>query len=703
MSTNDFLFELGTEELPPKALKTLIKSLAASVFSQLEEANLPFDKDNSQLFASPRRLALRIVNLAEQSPVQTVEVWGPPVKVAFDTDNKPTKAAEAFAKKNQLDITTLKSCVKNDGKADKLFCSVQSGGDDVATLLPAIIEKALKELPIPKRMRWGARKVEFVRPVHWVVMLFGTRVIDCEIFECKSGNTTYGHRFHANHSLPITAPSEYQSLLKEHYVVACFAQRRNIIRQQIEGTAQQLKANSVIDDDLLDEVTALVEWPVALAGDFDKRFLNVPAEALISSMSEHQKYFHIVDDSGNLLPHFITIANIKSEDPAQIIDGNERVIRPRLADAAFFFEQDQKATLASRREKLKDVVFQTKLGSIYDKTERVANLAAHIAELVNADKEHAHRAGQLCKADLVSDIVLEFDKMQGVAGRYYALNDGEPAIVAEAIKEHYQPKYAGDAIPVSLEGCCVALADRIDTIVGIFGIGQKPTGSKDPFALRRATIGSMSIILGKEFDLDLIALLKFSQQQLTQQQENLNNDDLAQAVFDYMIERFRAMYQEQNMPLSFFNAVHAKGLSNPYDIDMRVAAVNAFSLLPEAEGLAAANKRVSNILAKTNLAIDSLAKQDIDLVLLQEDAEKSLAQLISHMNSILEPHLHSRDYTEALCALAELKGPIDLFFDQVMVNVDDAKLKNNRLILLSKLRELFLNIADISYLVPDKK
>jgi len=696
MPTKDFLFELGTEELPPKALKQFITSLAVSVFSQLEEAGIPFDKDRSELFASPRRLALRVVALAEKSPVSEVEVWGPPVKVAFDDDGKPTKAAEAFAKKNKLDASQLKDQIKNDGKADKLFCTTQSGGEDVGALLPNIIEKALKQLPIPKRMRWGARKAEFVRPVHWTVMLFGEQVIDCEILEHKASNITRGHRFHADGELTIKAPADYQQLLKDHYVIACFAERRNLIRKQLAEVSENLKATAVIDDDLLDEVTALVEWPVALAGNFDKQFLDVPAEALISSMSEHQKYFHVVDDKSELLPHFITIANLESKDPAQVIDGNERVIRPRLTDAAFFFETDKKQSLESRREKLKNVVFQEKLGSIYDKAERIASLAGHIAEQINADKAVAERAGALCKADLVSDMVLEFDKMQGIAGRYYALNDGEPEAVAEAIKEHYQPKFAGDDIPDSLEGCCVALADRLDTLTGIFGIGQKPTGSKDPFALRRATIGSLSIILGKQFDLDLISLLRFAQQQ-----HSIKTDEnLAQEVFDYMIERFRAMYQDQHVPLTFFNAVHAKGLSNPYDIDMRVAAVNAFSLLPEAEGLAAANKRVSNILAK----LDSpLSTTDIDLVLLQEDEEKNLAQLVSHMNTVLEPHLSSRNYTEALCALAELQDPVDLFFDKVMVNVDDAAVRNNRLALLSRLRELFLNIADISYLVPEKK
>jgi len=679
----DFLFELGTEELPPKALKTLLKSFAESMYLQLNQSGLAYDKDASQIFASPRRLTIRVVNLAAQTAASEKLVWGPPVNMAFDTDGKPSKAAQAFAHKNGIDENKLKHFIKNDGKADKL-CVVQNiPGESVNKLMPLFVEQALKDLPIPKRMRWSSRKAEFVRPVHWVVMMYGNDVIDCEILEQRAGNKTRGHRFHSPDFFTITSPATYQKQLREHFVEVCFKLRRNKITEQVNVVAQKLGGKAVIDRDLLDEVTALVEWPVALAGNFEKRFLEVPQEALISSMSEHQKYFHVADAKGKLMPHFITVANLESKDPQQVIDGNERVIRPRLTDAAFFFETDKKQTLESRLDKLKTVTFQEKLGSVYDKSVRVSKLAEQIAKQIGADPVAAARAGLLCKTDLVSKMVLEFDKMQGVAGQYYALNDGESAVVANAIRENYLPKFADDEVPQSLEGCAVALADRIDTLVGIFSIGEKPTGSKDPFALRRAAIGLLNIILKRKLELNLASFVT-------------NTEALS-----YIMDRLQSIYEDENITIEVFKSVAENKIqiTSPVDFDMRIRAVQAFSILPEAESLAATNKRVSNILSKSAVATNTV----IDTKLFEQNEEGALWRFIDEKRATISTEVKSRQYEAALCSLAVLRGPVDAFFDKVMVNVDNEKVRNNRLNLLSDLRNLFLSIADISHLVPEKK
>ena len=686
----DFLFELGTEELPPKALKSLLKALAESVYLQLDQAGLAYDKQQSQIFASPRRLAMRVVCLAEQTAASEKLVWGPPANVAFDGEGKPSKAAQAFANKNGITEADLKNYIKSDGKIDKLCVSQKTGGTKAIELLPSIIKQALSDLPIPKRMRWGARKAEFVRPVHWVVMMYGSDVIPCEILEQKAGKKTRGHRFHSPDFFEIKSPADYHRQLLEHKVEPCFAERRKKITAQVNAVADKLGGKAVIDRDLLDEVTALVEWPVALAGNFEKRFLDVPQEALISSMSEHQKYFHVVDASGKLLPHFITVANLESTDPQQVINGNERVIRPRLTDAAFFFETDKKQTLENRLQKLDAIVFHEKFGSLYRKSKGISRLAELIAGRIGADHAAALRAGLLCKTDLVSKMVLEFDRMQGIAGQYYALNDGELPVVANAIREHYLPKFAGDDVPNSLEGCAVALADRIDTLVVIFSTGERPTGSKDPFALRRAAIGILNIILQKNLDLDLREQIGNS--------ANIYNCS-AQDVFEYIIERFRAMYQEQGIPVEVFNAVASKKLDNPLDIHLRVQAVHEFSKLPEAEALAAANKRVANILAKS----DAAKSAAVNASLFQQDEERNLAKLIAEKRSSTEPLIQQRKYTDALSSLAALRPAVDAFFDKVMVNAEDEKIRSNRHALLRELSGLFLNIADISHLVPEKK
>ncbi len=689
----DFLVELGTEELPPTALLKLSNSFTEQVKNSISAAGLNFSQVES--FATPRRLAIVISDLDEETPAKDIVNWGPPKKIAFDDAGKPSKAAEAFAKKNSINVDQL--VIENDGKAEKLVFRSTEPGQYSKALLPEIVSNALDKLPIPKRMRWGASRNEFVRPVHWLVMMLGSDIVEANILGLSANNITRGHRFHCDTTLEIANPAVYQSLLKDSgHIIASFEERRDMIRQQVQSEGEKLGGTAIIDGDLLNEVTALVEWPVALTGSFEQRFLEVPAEALISSMKEHQKYFHMEDGNGNLMPNFITISNIQSQDPTQVISGNERVIRPRLSDAAFFYETDKKTPLINRVEKLQSIVFQEKLGTLYDKTIRVMTLAANIASSIGSDSEAARRAAELSKADLVSDMVLEFDKMQGIAGRYYALANGESADVADAVRDHYFPKFAGDKLPETLTGCAVALADRLDTIVGIFGIGQVPTGSKDPFALRRASLGVLRIIVEKGLNLDLRELLIQAQQQ---HQALPVADGLVDTVLNYMLERFKAWYEEDNIAPEVFMAVSAKQLSQPLDINIRVNAVNSFSQLTEAQALAAANKRVSNILSKLE---DESAIGEVNGNLLSEEAEKVLADKVQSKANEVAPLFVDKQYQQALAALADLQQPVDDFFDHVMVMVDDDAIKNNRLALLKQLRSLFLEVADISLLVPAK-
>ncbi|MBX2858945.1 MAG: glycine--tRNA ligase subunit beta [Cellvibrionaceae bacterium] len=686
--THDFLVELGTEELPPTALETLSQAFAQEVIQRLKEKKLSFAQLSP--FATPRRLALRIEGLAKFTPEEQLQVWGPPAKIAFDAAGEPTKAALSFASKNGISATQLKTA--SDGKQDKLLYIKQAGGEASKDLLVDIVAQALSSLPINKRMRWGASRDEFVRPVQWLVLLLDDEVLPAKLYGLESGRSSRGHRFHANRRIEIARPGDYrEQLASKGKVMVDFQQRRTLILQQVEQAAAELGGHAVIDDALLNEVTALVEWPVALAGRFEASFLDVPAEALISSMKEHQKYFHLVDEQQQLMPYFITVANIESRDPAKVIDGNERVIRPRLADAKFFFETDKKTSLESRRDKLKTVVFQAELGSLYDKTARVEKLAAHIAQQLAVDSTPVTRAAQLCKSDLISSMVYEFPEMQGIAGYHYALNDGESEAVAEALLQQYQPKFAGDVLPNSVTGAILALADRLDTIVGIFGIGAKPTGSKDPFGLRRASLGALRILVEKSFQLDLRDLLKVSRASFA---EPLSNQQVEDDVLAYMIERFRAWFEEAGFAAEVFQAVSAKQLSVPLDINKRVHAVAAFSDLPEAQALAAANKRVSNILAK----LDSAPPAEIDPSLLRDEAEKQLAQALGEKKQQVAPLLVASDYTAALQMLSTLRQAIDRFFDDVMVMVEEPALRNNRLALLSQLRELFLQTADISLL-----
>ncbi|MCW8195557.1 glycine--tRNA ligase subunit beta [Proteobacteria bacterium 005FR1] len=684
----DFLVEIGTEELPPTALKSLAIAFQQGVEDGLRKREFQFE--SSEWFATPRRLAVRVQQLAEQAPDKDIEVQGPPVAAAKDKSGNWTKAAEGFASKNGVTPEQLEQV--DTPKGARLVFRETRAGEKASDCLPGIVEQSLASLPIPKRMRWGASRAEFIRPVHWLLMLLGKEVIESGFFGLRADRKTLGHRFHGNEWLTVDEPADYETVLeKQGRVIASFEKRQQIIREQITGEAKKLSANVVIDPDLLDEVTALVEFPVALTGSFDKQFLNVPAEALISSMKEHQKYFHVENDDGELLPNFVFISNIQSRDPSQVVQGNEKVIRPRLSDAAFFFETDKKTKLADRVERLGSIVFQEKLGTLHDKTRRVESLAGFIAAGIGANVQHSQRAGLLAKTDLTSEMVLEFDKMQGIAGYYYALNDGEDREVAEAIRDQYLPRFAGDQLPENPSACAVALADRLDTLVGIFGINQPPSGSKDPFALRRASLSVLRILVEKRLPLDLRTLLEEAK---ANHRDLPAGDSVVQQVLDYMIERFRAWYEEANIPVQIFQAVSAKEVTVPLDFDERVKAVHRFSQLPEAEALAAANKRVSNIIAKQSGDVPD----QVNEALLSEAAENNLWTAVQQKQKDVEPLFAKQQYTEGLEALASLREMVDSFFDHVMVMTDDEALRNNRLALLKQLRELFLQVADISLL-----
>lgn len=692
MNTDTLLVELGTEELPPKALKSLGLAFRDGIVGGLEQRELGYGE--VKWFATPRRLAVLISDVQLQAAEKTVEVLGPPLDRARDDDGKWSNATSGFAKKQGMapeDLQTIQS-----PKGPRLGLTKILPGASAQAALNAMIESSLQGLPIPRRMRWGAGRESFVRPVHWIVAMLGENSDYGEIFNLRTGNTTYGHRFHSSGPITLGHAEDYESALASAKVVASFEQRQQMIRNQVEQQANVLGARAVIAPDLLDEVTGLVEWPVALTGSFEERYLQVPPEALISSMKEHQKYFHLVDNSNELLPRFITVANIESSDPQQVIAGNERVIRPRLSDAAFFFETDKKTTLNDRLPALSNIVFQQKLGSLLDKTERVSKLATILASDIGAPVALAQRAAQLSKTDLVTDMVLEFADMQGIAGSYYALHDGEEADVASALAQQYWPKFAGDRLPETATACALGLADRLDTLVGIFGIGQPPSGSKDPFALRRASLAVLRILVEKRLDLDLRESLHSA---VAHYPEHTLADGTAEQVFEYMIERFHAWYEEKDIPIEVFKSVSARNLSRPLDIQRRVEAVHAFSLLPQAQALAAANKRVSNILGKLGSAHSF---GDVSAHLLVEVQEKVLLACLENLSLTCQKHLAHDEYTEALSCLADLREPVDAFFDDVMVNVEDASLRDNRLNLLKRLRDLFLEVADISLLAVSK-
>lgn len=681
MTNRDFLVELGTEELPPKALKSLSAAFTKGIVDALSKANISFEDVTS--YAAPRRLAVKISAVSSQQPDSDIEKRGPSCKA-------PQKAIDGFARSCGIESSALQ--VLETDKGDYFVYRTTEKGADTVSLLPGFVQDSINALPIPKRMRWGASRIEFVRPSKWLVMLFGDEVIPATILGLTTGRKTRGHRFHYNHDIELMAASEYEDkLLSPGYVIADFAIRRAKIETQVIAAGTTLGGVAEIDPELLDEVTALNEWPVALTGRFEERFLDVPAEALILSMKENQKYFHAVDTNNKLLPYFITVANIESKDPQQVIEGNEKVIRPRLADAAFFFETDKKTTLESRVEKLSSVVFQNQLGTVYDKAMRISELAGYIAGQLGTDVSHAKRAGYLAKGDLLSDMVFEFTDLQGLMGYHYALHDGEPEEVALAINEQYLPKFAGDILPQSDAGIAVALADRLDTLTGLFGIKQPPTGSKDPFALRRASLGTLRILIENKLSLDLKDLVT----KAVSLHANLPAADTAAAqVTDFMLERLRAWYEDKGVSIDSYLAVVAVRPTQPLDFDKRVNAVNSFKMLPQAASLAAANKRVSNILAKNKTD----AEITVDASLLSQAEEITLHNSVEALQKRAQPFFDAGDYTSALAELASLQSDVDAFFDSVMVMAEEENVRNNRIALLSNLRGLFLRTADISLL-----
>ena len=687
MTTQNFLVEIGTEELPPKALKTLATSFADNVEAELNQAGLTFDK--IEWFAAPRRLAVKVLNLATQQPSKEIEKRGPAVSAAFDAEGKPTKAAEGWARGCGITVEQAERIATDKG--EWLVHRAKIEGQPTKNLLNDIVANALAKLPIPKPMRWADKTVQFIRPVHTVTMLLGDELIEGEILGVVSARTIRGHRFLGEKEFEIQHADQYPKLLREKgSVVADFNERKAEILAKSQAKATALGGVADIEESLLEEVTSLVEYPNVLAAKFEERFLAVPAEALVYTMKGDQKYFPIYDKDGKLLPHFIFVSNINPEDPTAIIEGNEKVVRPRLTDAEFFFKTDLKQKLVDRLPRLETVLFQQQLGTLKDKTDRIEQLAGEIAKQIGADEAKAKRAGLLSKCDLMTNMVFEFTDTQGVMGMHYARHDGEDEEVAVALNEQYMPRFAGDELPKSLVASAVALADKFDTLTGIFGIGQAPKGSADPFALRRAALGALRIIVEKNLPLDLEDLVKKSAALFG---DKLTNQNVVADVVDFMLGRFRAWYQDEGIAVDVIQAVLARRPTRPADFDARVRAVSHFRTLDSAEALAAANKRVSNILAKADTAIG-----EINLTACVEPAEKALAEAVLALRTEVQPLIAKGDYTAVLDKLANLRSTVDAFFADVMVNAEDLALRQNRLAILNTLQGLFLQVADISVL-----
>ena len=687
----DFLVEIGTEELPPKALRSLMEAFASSLEAAVDDARLGHGAVRP--YASPRRLAVMIENLELAQEDRKSTQKGPPVKVAFDDHGKPTPAAMAFAKKCGVEVDALER--ETTDKGEWLVSEVVEKGRKADEVMPELIENALAGLPIPRRMRWGAGEAEFVRPVHWVVLLHGDATIAASIMGIAAGNETRGHRFHTRGPITIGAPLDYLEVLeKEGYVIADFERRLSMVRQGVAAAATEAGGTPVGDDDLYDEVTALVEWPVPVVGSFDAQYLELPREAVVSTLTSHQRYFPVADKNDELLPKFVTVANLESKDPDQVRDGNERVIRPRLADAAFFWESDRRIPLSARAESLREVVYQRGLGSLHDKALRTADLGAAIAETLKVDAGPIRQAALLAKCDLVTGMVGEFPELQGIMGRYYALSDKEPREVADPIAEHYLPRFAGDALPASASGQVLAVADRLDTLAGVFALGKKPSGNRDPFGLRRAALGIIRVLVECELDLDLKALIGAAVAAQPKQPDD--SGELEAALYTFITERLRRYFldRDDSLATETFDAVLARSPASLLDFDRRLGAVQAFIALEPAASLAAANKRIANILRQAE--VEGVA--EVKDKLLTEPAEAALAKALKSATGTVEPLLAKRQYTEALTALAGLREPVDTFFDDVMVNVEDKATRNNRLALLSQLRALFLDVADISRL-----
>ncbi len=695
MSNDTLLIELGTEELPPKTLKILSNAFSKELLAGLLEAQLisPTQANAAIPYATPRRLALSVPGVIAAQPDQSIERRGPAVQAAFKDDGEPTPAAIGFARSCGVDVADLER-LKTD-KGEWLSYQLTETGKTTASLVPLIIDQAIKRLPIAKRMRWGAGTAEFVRPVQWLIVMHGDQLIPAEVLGIVSASSTRGHRFHSQGEIPLKQADEYSNrLLEDGHVVASFSERQGMIDQQINSLAASIGGNIEPDQALLDEVTGLVEYPTAVLGSFDESFLLVPQECLISSMRDHQKYFHIVADDGKLLPNFITISNIQSKQPERVRDGNERVLRARLSDAKFFWDNDQKIRLDDRVDDLDSVLFHQKLGSVLDKTKRMASLAGHIAGQIGGDAGLAQRGARLAKADLISDMVSEFDELQGIMGHYYADRDGEPAVVGDCIEQHYWPKFAGDQLPQSLEAQAVALADKLDSLVGIYASGEVPTGDKDPYGLRRAALSILRILIEQNHPLKLSDLVAKTALTYAQAQNIEISDEVQAGIVGFIRGRLTAFYQSQKIPTNTINAVMACEPDSPLDFENRVKAVNQFSQLAEARDLAAANKRISNILKKQKSTIGESVNESI----LVEDAERQLNTAIADIEQHCNTLFDQGDYTQGLQQLASLRTPVDEFFEHVMVMSDDVAQQQNRLALLNKLRTLFLRVADISQL-----
>ncbi len=687
-AADHLLFELGTEELPPLALKRLSEALTGAFVKGLDDVGLEHGKATA--YATPRRLAVLIENCAFAQPDRQITRRGPALQAAYDSGGNPTKAAEGFARSCQTTVEQLQTLETDKGSW--LVFDLHQAGQPASELLPVIAEQALNQLPIPKRMRWGQTEAQFVRPVHWLVFLHGDHVVPCTLLEATADSLSYGHRFHHPGAITLYRPEDYAEVLESlGKVIVHFQKRRDKIKQQVEQAAATLGGQADLDDALLDEVTALNEWPNPITGSFEDRFLSVPAEALVATMKGNQKYFPVFDDAGKLMNHFITIANIESKQPQIIREGNERVVRPRLADAMFFWEKDGQKRLADHISELAQVVFQKDLGSMADKSQRVAALAEDIARQIDGDPTLARRAGELSRCDLMTEMVVEFPSMQGIMGRYQAQRDGEPDELAQAMDEFYMPRFSGDELPQSRTGIAISLAEKLDTLVGIFGVGLRPTGDKDPFALRRAALGALRILREHALPLDLPDLLARAEKLLA---GRLKESDNAQAVYHFMLERLKGLYAESSTPHDTFEAVAAVAPRSVADFEHRVRAVTDFRALPEAEALAAANKRISNILKK----VDDPIGEQVDPDLFELTAEKVLFDQVNAVNRQIEPMSEASDYGAMLQTLSRLRGPVDQFFEDVMVMADKSDVRGNRLALLNNLSRQFLRVADISLL-----
>ena len=691
MSTADFLVEIGTEELPPTALRGLMDAFGRNLTEAVDEARL--EHGDVRAYASPRRLAVAIDALAIRQEDRRVEQKGPPVRIAFDDDGNPTPAALAFAKKCGVEVGELGRA--SSDKGEWLVYEKAEEGQTAAELLPELVERALGSLPIPRRMRWGNGEYEFVRPVHWVVMLHGKNVVDATVFGIASGNETRGHRFHSDGPIKVADPSKYLDVLeKKGRVIADFERRRSLVEEGVRKLAEKAGGAIVDGESLYDEVAALVEWPVPILGSFEEKFLELPREVVTSTLTGHQRYFPVEDASGNLIAKFVTVSNIESTNPSEVVDGNERVIRPRLADAAFFWDSDRAKMLGSRVDSLREVVYQRGLGSLHDKASRVAALAVNLAESLGVNAEPVERAAMLAKCDLLTGMVGEFPDLQGTMGSYYAAADGESEIIVLAIGEHYQPRFHGDELPATSVGRVLAIADKLDTLAGIFAIGKQPSGNRDPFGLRRAALGVIRILVECELDIDLHAAIKMAAE--AQPATKLSADDVAEALSHFITDRLKPFFtdRDESLDVTTFDAVLARNPTSLVDFANRLEAVQAFIALDEAESLASANKRIANILKKS----DHGAARGVKKKLLADDAEKALYEALGSASETVRPMLEERRYADALHALASLRTPVDRFFDDVLVMSDDEALKKNRLALLGELRDLFLDVADISRL-----